>query len=198
MWRVARRVKRGGPGTPSAARGIPGRSFTPGSLWHETGLDPATLSPGDAVRAKTADLDSTRRHDGLPEQILPSVRLPSGPAAPADPVPHRPAVRTRRTSRPAGSGSVGSADRSWNVRRGGTWTRAGSRRCANGGTSRTGRAPGSSRGGEGGIRTHEVFRLCAFQERRLQPLGHLSGGKGSSAGWRGRSRAILDSTNSKR
>ncbi len=31
-----------------------------------------------------------------------------------------------------------------------------------------------SRGGEGGIRTHEIFRLCAFQERRLQPLGHLS------------------------
>ncbi len=29
-------------------------------------------------------------------------------------------------------------------------------------------------GGEGGIRTHEVLRLCAFQERRLQPLGHLS------------------------
>ena len=29
-------------------------------------------------------------------------------------------------------------------------------------------------GGEGGIRTHEVFRLSAFQERRHQPLGHLS------------------------
>ena len=34
---------------------------------------------------------------------------------------------------------------------------------------------GTSRfGGEGGIRTHEVFRLSAFQERRHQPLGHLS------------------------
>jgi hypothetical protein len=29
-------------------------------------------------------------------------------------------------------------------------------------------------GGEGGIRTHEVLRLSAFQERRHQPLGHLS------------------------
>ena len=43
-------------------------------------------------------------------------------------------------------------------------------------------------GGEGGIRTHEVFRLSAFQERRHQPLGHLSGGKGSSAGGAVRSR----------
>ena len=32
----------------------------------------------------------------------------------------------------------------------------------------------ASGGGEGGIRTHEVFRLSAFQERRHQPLGHLS------------------------
>ncbi len=35
-------------------------------------------------------------------------------------------------------------------------------------------APVRERGGEGGIRTHEVLRLNAFQERRLQPLGHLS------------------------
>ena len=36
------------------------------------------------------------------------------------------------------------------------------------------------RSGEGGIRTHEVFRLSAFQERRHQPLGHLSGGQDTS------------------
>ena len=36
-------------------------------------------------------------------------------------------------------------------------------------------AIGPGFGGEGGIRTHEVFRLSAFQERRHQPLGHLSG-----------------------
>ena len=53
------------------------------------------------------------------------------------------------------------------------------RRCGvRAGTSRTDRpADPSSGGGEGGIRTHEVFRLSAFQERRHQPLGHLSGGK---------------------
>ena len=37
------------------------------------------------------------------------------------------------------------------------------------------RGVGRSAGGEGGIRTHGVLRLNAFQERRLQPLGHLSG-----------------------
>ena len=54
-------------------------------------------------------------------------------------------------------------------------TAAGLDDVANGGTCP--HRPGGGRrhrGGEGGIRTHEVFRLCAFQERRHQPLGHLS------------------------
>src|SRR6478609_545603 len=45
------------------------------------------------------------------------------------------------------------------------------------------RSRASACGGEGGIRTHEVFRLSAFQERRHQPLGHLSGAEDTSAGW---------------
>ena len=57
------------------------------------------------------------------------------------------------------------------------------------GSCRRARPTGSwSRGGEGGIRTHEVFRLSAFQERRHQPLGHLSGGKDIASprlGWAG-------------
>ncbi len=72
-----------------------------------------------------------------------------------------------------GSGEIG--DRSRTAHRGGTWNRGGTRRSGSAGTSRTGRAAGwSCGGGEGGIRTHEVFRLSAFQERRHQPLGHLS------------------------
>ena len=35
-------------------------------------------------------------------------------------------------------------------------------------------AKGSCRGGEGGIRTHESFHSGGFQDRCLQPLGHLS------------------------
>jgi hypothetical protein len=84
-------------------------------------------------------------------------------------------ARSPRTRRLAGSGNAGSADPSSRAHRGGTWSRAESRRCANGDTCRTALVVGRSRcGGEGGIRTHEVFRLCAFQERRHQPLGHLS------------------------
>ena len=39
-------------------------------------------------------------------------------------------------------------------------------------------------GGEGGIRTHGVLQLCAFQERRLRPLGHLSAGEDTRGGQR--------------
>ena len=44
-----------------------------------------------------------------------------------------------------------------------------------------GSCSGVACGGEGGIRTHEVFRLSAFQERRHQPLGHLSAGEDTCA-----------------
>jgi hypothetical protein len=44
-----------------------------------------------------------------------------------------------------------------------------------------GRPRAGRHGGEGGIRTHELFRVCAFQERRLQPLGHLSRGREDTA-----------------
>ena len=69
-------------------------------------------------------------------------------------------------------------------------SRCASRRSGNGDSRRTGRpsahqpgcpsdhATSCRGGGEGGIRTHEVFRLNAFQERRHQPLGHLSSGRG--------------------
>ncbi len=88
---------------------------------------------------------------------------------------------TPRTAGLAGSGSAGSGDPSRTARRGGTWNRDDFRRSASGGTCHTTPAAAPSRhGGEGGIRTHEVFRLCAFQERRLQPLGHLSAAEGSS------------------
>jgi hypothetical protein len=69
--------------------------------------------------------------------------------------------------------------------------RCASRRPGSGDSCRRGRAmvlrePASVRGrqtscqggGEGGIRTHEVSRLSAFQERRHQPLGHLSRRRG--------------------
>ena len=35
-------------------------------------------------------------------------------------------------------------------------------------------APIGEGNGEGGIRTHGTFRINGFQDRRLQPLGHLS------------------------
>jgi hypothetical protein len=111
------------------------------------------------------------------------------------------AVRSPRTGRRARSDTEGTWDRSWSARTGGTSTRDGSRRCGSAGTSRTGPGPAPSFGGEGGIRTHEVSRLCAFQERRHQPLGHLSAPQGSSERpacsppREPRPRATLDTTN---
>ena len=71
--------------------------------------------------------------------------------------------------------------RSSSAHTGGTASCGGSRPPASAGTLRTGpvaeRVSRAGGGGEGGIRTHEVFRLNAFQERRHQPLGHLSSGK---------------------
>jgi hypothetical protein len=79
---------------------------------------------------------------------------------------------------PEGSDTAGSAGPWSSARRGGRWSRGGTRLSGSGGTCRRGQAPAGRSprrdGGEGGIRTHEVFRLCAFQERRHQPLGHLS------------------------
>ena len=79
------------------------------------------------------------------------------------------ADRSPRSAGPAESDSVRTADRS----------RTGeSRSPGNAGMCHRGLvAAPSAGGGEGGIRTHEVFRLCAFQERRHQPLGHLSAGE---------------------
>lgn len=41
---------------------------------------------------------------------------------------------------------------------------------------------GKKCGGESGIRTHGHLRVAGFQDRFLQPLGHLSIGKGSFSG----------------
>ena len=87
-------------------------------------------------------------------------------------------ARSPRIPGRAGSGSAESGDRSWSARRAGRSSHGGTGSRGNADTRRTGRAADQSRepqvGGEGGIRTHEVFRLSAFQERRHQPLGHLS------------------------
>ena len=105
-------------------------------------------------------------------------------------------ARNRCTGRPAKSGSADSGGPSPSARTversSHAWFRCG----VSGDTRRTARAAvravdrgrrrcrASACGGEGGIRTHEVFRLSAFQERRHQPLGHLSGGEDTSAGRR--------------
>ena len=103
--------------------------------------------------------------------------------------------RTVRSHRSAGPGAPGSADSAGPSPIAGTAgrpNRVRSRSGANARTDRTSRGAGrradqtvgrrraSGDGGEGGIRTHEVFRLSAFQERRHQPLGHLSGREDTS------------------
>ena len=98
-------------------------------------------------------------------------------------------LRSRRSAGRAGPGSADRPDLSPNAGRAGRPNRGRPRSDGSGCTSRTGRAAGPTtplrvaprrscgHGGEGGIRTHEVFRLSAFQERRHQPLGHLSSGQ---------------------
>jgi hypothetical protein len=122
-----------------------------------------------------------------------SVGRPIRPGAtdhPGRPSAYR--VRIRRNEGRATAGSVDSADRSSSVRTGGTCSPARTSRPASGDSPDTDRWPASGAttpssrssagtgGGEGGIRTHEVFRLSAFQERRHQPLGHLSGAEDTS------------------
>jgi hypothetical protein len=146
---------------------------------------------------------------------------PSGPKVPAR-VGDRPMCRDaprpttsgRRSARGPGSearaapDSADSGDPCASARTGGRSSHAPSRSDGSGGTGRTdpvaarrvegAPARSSGRGGEGGIRTHEVFRLSAFQERRHQPLGHLSAAQdiARSAAWsrcaaRGQASAML-------
>ena len=91
---------------------------------------------------------------------------------------HSPSLRDVRGVWARAPRGVKHLDRTVGPRVGVRPLRAGaSARCVSGTATRGSVADG---GGEGGIRTHEVFRLSAFQERRHQPLGHLSGGQDTS------------------
>jgi hypothetical protein len=160
-------------------------------------------SPSSSSRLAPAAGSLDRRATGTRPVHSPFfVMWPGVWAALADAVKRRamaPVVaRSRRSAASAVAGSAGSADPSVSVRTTGTCCREPSRPDGRAGTWRRGRRRGDrsvrSRrsprngtcGGEGGIRTHGVSRLCAFQERRHQPLGHLSGAQDTSGPIRGR------------
>ncbi len=158
-------------------------------------------SPSSSSRLAPAAGSLGRRATGTRPVHSPFfVMWPGVWAGPADAV-KRPAarvvaplaeLRSRRSAAWAAAGSADSADPSGSVRTAGTCCRGSCRPDGRAGTSHRGRLGrcriGSSRpsvpprtcGGEGGIRTHGVSRLCAFQERRHQPLGHLSGAQDTS------------------
>ncbi len=142
-------------------------------------LNAAEVAPRD-VLAPESGWDSS---SCLPQRSVGA----SSAISPGGPTSNRSrAARTPNTAPPVGSDTAGSGDPWPTAHTAETSIRGGSRRCVSGGTCRTTPAAprteatfplaiGPGIGGEGGIRTHEVFRLSAFQERRHQPLGHLSG-----------------------
>ena len=149
---------------------------------------------GGTVRGRPRDRSPTARIAGGPTgwRVRAPLRGRCGRSAGPDHAA-RPA-RTRHSAGPAGPGSGGTPGRGTSARTARSGSRERSRSAGRGDSRHTGQVAGlrrraprrqtsrwpriaPRRGGEGGIRTHEVFRLSAFQERRHQPLGHLSGDK---------------------
>ena len=162
----------------------------PPPTWGDRPIDGRWRGPGQATGPKSYRAASpggllggaSAHHSG------------TGAAAPSAWITPARRARTRHSAGPAGPDTGGTPDRGTSARTARSGSRARSRSAGRDGsrhtdpvadpggrdprrpTSRTSRTV-PRRGGEGGIRTHEVFRLNAFQERRHQPLGHLSGDK---------------------
>ena len=167
-------------------------------------------SPSSSSRLAPAAGSLGRRATGTRPVHSPFfVMWPGVWAGPADGV-KRPAarvaapraeLRSRRSAARAAAGSADSADPSASVRTGRTCcprlvsTRRACRHVAQRPAREcrigvTAGSPPPTCGGEGGIRTHGVSRLCAFQERRHQPLGHLSGAQDTSEPRRPAARSV--------